>query len=89
MALHIQSSNDDQPKARKIPKNTMMELKEVMKEYYGKDTTNLIEDIKSVCVRKKVHLRGATIHKENPILEVKLFLDGSTYYVKVNKGKEE
>ena len=66
-----------------------MELKEVMKEYYGKDTTNLIEEIKAVCVKKKVELRGATIHKENPILEVKLFLDGSTYYVKVNKGKEE
>jgi len=89
MALHVESSNDDHPRARKIPKNTMLALKEVMKGYYGKDTTNLIEEIAAVCTKKKVHLRGAIIHKENPILEVKLFLDGSTYYVKVNKGLEE
>ena len=88
MALHVESSNDDHPKARKIPKNTMLELKEVLKGYYGKDTTNLITEIKEVCTNKKVDLRGATINKTNPILEVKLFLDGSTYYVKVNKGNE-
>ena len=89
MALHVESSNDDNPKSRKIPKNTMLELKEVLKEYYGKDTTNLIGEIKTLCTKKKVELRGATIHKENPSLEVKLFLDGSTYYIKTNKGKEE
>ena len=89
MALHVESADDDHPKARKIPKNTMLELKEVLKEYYGKDTTNLIGEIKTLCIKKKVELRGIAIHKENPILEVKLFLNGSTYYVRTNKGKED
>jgi len=89
MALHVESSNDYNPKARKIPKNAMLELKEVLKGYYGKDTKNLIGDIKELCTKKKLDLRGATINKLKPILEVKLYLDGSIYYVKVNKGKEE
>lgn len=89
MALHVESSNDYQPKARKINKNTMIQLKEILKEYYGKDTTNLIDNIKDLFINKKMDLKGGSIIRTNPILEVKLSLDGSTYFVKVNKGKEE
>ena len=89
MALHVESSNDYQPKAIKINKNTMIQLKEILKEYYGKDTTNLIENIKELFINKKMDLKGGAIIRTNPILEVKLSLDGSTYFVKVNKGIEE
>ena len=88
MALHVESSNDYQPKARKITKNTMIQLKEILKEYYDKDTTNLIGDIKELFINKKMELKGGVIIRTNPILEVKLFLDGSIYFVKVNKGIE-